>query len=426
MKISKFTNIVKSEGSYVLHNSLYNSAIKITDPELKTFIDNVEDKSIFEYDENNDFHKVLYDLKIIINEDINENNIVNYYAQQRKRDSLQIIMVVTRQCNFKCPYCYQDHVNDKTMTQDLLNQTRLAILKKVKEDDYKKVEVAWFGGEPTLELNKIIPFMKQLKKGLPDHVSLVGQMTTNAYLLNIENLKKLVDVNITRYQITVDGLAATHNTTRILANNQPTWDTIIKNLEDAKKSDLYYMFTIRTNFTAKIVENAKEWFQFLKDHFSGDDRISFYFESVKNLGELHDYVLDYSDLESIDASAASMSVAKDVGLEFKPFYRRMSPFGMGCYASNPSSFTIDYDGTIKKCTVSFDRPKNFVGEVKNESFCIDDGKFSWWTSYDHDDDCKECSIYPACFAEKCPNSYKTQTACSVYKALYFDTLKMLL
>lgn len=426
MKLSKFTNIAKSESAYIIHNALYNSLVKVNNPILKAFIDRIEDGNSFEYDPRNDFQCMLKTQKMIVEEGVNENNIVNYYARKREKDPLQIIMVVTRNCNFRCPYCYQEHENKKRMSEELLDRVRLAIIKKVEEEKYKEVEIAWFGGEPTLELKNIIPFMKKLRDDLPKDISLLGQMTTNAYLLNIKNLQELVSVGITRYQITLDGLAETHDTTRVLEGNLPTWSTIIKNLNDAKKSNLKFSFTIRTNFTAKIVENAREWFWFLKENFSEDNRFSFYFESVKDLGGLKEkgYKLDYVGDEAVDASSQLMEIAKDIGLEFKSFYRRISPFGMQCYAANKNSYTIDYDGIIKKCTVSFERPQNAVGEVREEGFYIDEGKFAWWSDYDHYDQCKKCSIYPCCYAEKCPNSYFQSAACQMFRGIYFDTLRM--
>lgn len=426
MKLSKFSNIAKTETSYIIHNTLYNSLIRVKDPELRKFIDDIEDGRIFRYDDNDEFQHTLREQKILIDENINENNIVNYYAHKRGAERLQIIMVVTRNCNFRCPYCYQEHEKDKKMTLALLNDICIAIIRKVREEGYKEVEIAWFGGEPTLELKNILLFMKNLKEGLPEDVLLSGQMTTNGYLLNIDNLQRLVEASVVRYQITLDGLSQTHDTTRILDGNLPTWSTIMKNLHDAKNSNLKFSFTIRTNFTANIVKMSKEWFLYLKENFSDDNRFGFYFESVKDLGGLKEknYHLDYVGDEEINASSYLMEVAKSVGLEFKSFYRRISPFGMQCYAANRNSYTIDYDGIIKKCTVSFERTKNAVGEVHNGEFCIDDGKFAWWTSYDHYEQCKDCSIYPCCYAEKCPNSYYQSAACKIFKGLYFDTLRM--
>lgn len=424
MKLSKYTNIVKANQAYLLHNSLYNSMIKVNDDRLKKVIDSIEDKKSFEYDSSDDFLQSLNELKMIVDEGVNETNIANYFAYMRSKSELQIIMIVTRNCNFRCPYCYQEHLKNKSMTAGLMEQIRIAILKKIQEGDFKNVEIAWFGGEPTLELEKVITFMQLLRKEMPANVELIGQMTTNGYLLNIENLRRLVNVGVIRYQITVDGLAHTHNTTRIMEESTPTWDVIIRNLEEAKKSDLQFSFAIRTNFTASIVESSYEWFRFLKERFSDDIRFNFYFEAVKKLGDLRSYILDYSEEEARDASSYLIDVAKEVGLDFNSFYRRISPFGMRCYAANPNSYAIDYDGTIKKCTVSLERPKNHVGKVDNGEFIIDEANFSWWTNYDTERKCKDCSIYPSCFGEKCPNSYPKQASCDTNIKLFMDTLKM--
>ena len=59
----------------------------------------------------------------------------------------------------------------------------------------------------------------------------------------------------------------------------------------------------------------------------------------------------------------------------------MKPFGSVCYAANPHSFVIGSDGTIYKCTVAFEDPKNHLGRLAEDGeMHIDDQKFALWVS----------------------------------------------
>ena len=52
MKISQFTTIVRKDEYYLLHNTLFNSIMRVYGDESRSFIDSIENGSSFDLDEN--------------------------------------------------------------------------------------------------------------------------------------------------------------------------------------------------------------------------------------------------------------------------------------------------------------------------------------------------------------------------------------
>lgn len=69
--------------------------------------------------------------------------------------SLDLTIVMTNACNFRCVYCYQPH-NAQHMSQEVEEKIIAFFNKHV--GDYKSVSVSWFGGEPLLNRVQIVRF----------------------------------------------------------------------------------------------------------------------------------------------------------------------------------------------------------------------------------------------------------------------------
>ena len=82
---------------------------------------------------------------IIIYSDFVYERCVNNMKKFSK-DTLNLTIKLTNNCNLRCVYCYQNHEND-ILT---LDNTEIIIkfLKKQVEAGYKSVDIHWFGGEP--------------------------------------------------------------------------------------------------------------------------------------------------------------------------------------------------------------------------------------------------------------------------------------
>ena len=299
------------------------------------------------------------------------------------------------------------------MIQDTYSNILNFVQTYVRKMSPKSIRISWFGGEPLLEYKSICDFMDKLIALVGDNCEIYGSITTNAYLLTEKVFSKLINSKVTSYQITVDGPKEYHNKTRFLPGGFGTWDRIIKNLIFAANSDYSFNISIRTNFTENLMNIYIEWLDFLNSTFSNDKRFQFHWETVKDLGG-RDTSLAYN-LEKEDPIKNVLSYAKVLKMNSPNDESSLRNLGFTCYAGRLNSLVIDWDGTIKKCTVALEEEKNHIGCLTDKGMELDYHKLAWWTNYSHKEECKKCFIYPTCYAKKCPVSYYSESSCKMFK-----------
>ena len=186
MIISKYTNIIKEDGRYLLHNSMYNTALMVYNRDLRGFINSIETRIPFEESKSNKFHNILKSLCMIVDENEDELATLNsrfFYFEHSSE--LYIMLIVTRRCNFRCAYCYEDYINSD-MHPEVFKNVRRFIIDQINKNHYKNIYVSFFGGEPTLMAEEINGFMEELLKenaDLPSPAYIRAIITTNGYLL---------------------------------------------------------------------------------------------------------------------------------------------------------------------------------------------------------------------------------------------------
>ena len=140
----------------------------------------------------------------------------------------------TMGCNFDCPYCFEDHTAGK-MSPAVQDDVVTLAERMLDASGGKDVFVTWFGGEPLLAPDVVESLSGRLM-ALADerggHYD--AGIITNGYLLDQDVVDMLERCKVTRAQVTIDGLGATHDATRRLAGGGPTFERIAGNLRDLK------------------------------------------------------------------------------------------------------------------------------------------------------------------------------------------------
>lgn len=316
---------------------------------------------------------------------------------------LSLIIMPTEQCNFRCRYCYEDF-RKGAMSQEMQD----ALIKYVAKNiaNYVGMSVVWFGGEPLQALkvieylsNQFIEICRRAKK------TYVAGITTNGYGLTPEVYETLYRLKILNYQVTLDGFRPQHDSQRVLANGEGTFDRIVDNLMHIKSMrKIGVLFMIRTNFTRAILENIDEYLRFYKEHFGDDQRFTFYIQKASDWGG--ERVKDFSGELAGDVHAFVLSKLKEYGI----FLGRSSHFSEldcelnTCYAAKKGHFVIGSDGTIYRCTTRFDFPENNVGKLKKGGYMEINENYEKWTRINEQrqDMCKSCFNRASCLPMKCP------------------------
>jgi uncharacterized protein len=320
------------------------------------------------------------------------------------RKRMELILLPHENCNFRCVYCYESFARNK---MEGWVQEAIPKLVQAEADELQLLEVAWFGGEPTLALDVIYSLSETLiafcgKIG----ASYKSQITTNAYRLSENVARRLVlECGIVQFQITLDGPCEEHNKRRHLAGGGDTFDRVYSNLLNMKSIEAPFKVIVRINFDVDNAPKMTDFINKLAADFAGDDRFVIHFFPVSRWGGSKDGSLPVCDAQIGRAlKYGLLEAAVDKGFSSR-IREEIQPLGTACYAADPNSIIIGADGTLYKCTVAFDDERNQVGKLQSDgSMQIDIDKFGLWVVNDGttDHNCQQCFFNPSCHGVSCP------------------------
>lgn len=396
-KLSKYNVIADELDNKLIFNSLHNtfSVLKNEKYEkcLEAYINNAEEWTD------------LIKLGILVDENLDEENLANikYMNTITSHDELRLIIMPTMQCIFCCKYCYENFEKG-TMTLETEN----SIIKFVKKNinGYKSIRISWFGGEPSLCLETI----KRINNACHEYarfyrVIFKSEMTTNGYLISLENFRSLIKCNVNMFQITIDGNEENHNFSRPLRGGKSTYNKIMSNLMNIKREVKSQMFTImlRINFTQKMLNSFDEIVNEMKSKFDDDNRFVFLFREVEDLGGEQVKEISNNLIKNRNALTEKLlSYKNDIKL-----YGQFTQFNTLplCYAAYNSSYIINPKGEVQKCTTALNDEFNNVGYINSDGIMVNNDKLSQWQGIIFEsiknNECRECSMYANCFGSVC-------------------------
>lgn len=323
--------------------------------------------------------------------------------RDRINRNLNLIVMPTEKCNFRCTYCYEDFAIGK-MQRSTIEGIKALVSRRLDRFGLQKLSLSWFGGEP-LMAKDIVFELSEFFNDLHESGSLkyfTGGLTTNASYLTPAVLSRLVKARQNVYQISLDGFGAGHDVTRRHATGRGTFDGIWSNLIGARDSNLDFKILLRLHLTPENLESMETLVRNLAISFAGDQRFSVLFKLVENYGGANG-----ADIVSLTEDAAGPAVdgfmtelanagiaAEDgVASEFESMDSAMSE-GSGdagdatettsegcyvCYASKPWSLVIRANGAVNKCTVDLNSDLNNIGTIDQSGLLrIDNEKMAYW------------------------------------------------
>ncbi|MFC5698723.1 radical SAM protein [Pseudomonas sp. GCM10022186] len=275
---------------------------------------------------------------------------------------LELVLMPTEQCNFRCAYCYEDFSNGKMSPRV---QVALKTFLKVRIKDLKHLSFQWFGGEPLAAKSIVYELSAFAQKLCLDHgVGFGGALTTNGYLLDVRVVRELFDFGQRGYQISLDGMEDAHNSTRRLASGAGTFERIWENLKAIRDSSLEVSVLLRVHLTPDNTQSIKALAKVLRTEFLHDSRFSVLLKPIENLGGPNS-----SNIASLDKAVRAELLSeirselyRDRPLVAKP----RTTVKEACYASRPNSFVIRADGRVQKCTVALSEAHNTVGHLADD------------------------------------------------------------
>ena len=251
----------------------------------------------------------------------------------------------TMGCNFDCPYCFSTH-HGKKMSPQVQDDVVSLAERMLDASGAQRLDITWFGGEPLLAPQIIESLSSRLislveRRGGTYSASII----TNGYLLTQEVADMLTAAKVEHAQVTIDGIGATHDATRRLADGRPTFDRIVANLRDNK---LGFHVHVRCNV---YEQNCGEF-----------DNLRAYMERVARASgnNITCFPALVRDNAVADMRGQQVDLASDADIGDLLVFQRVRHFGPSrgsyCGAHSLWDVGIDEQGRLHKCWEAVDKP----------------------------------------------------------------------
>jgi uncharacterized protein len=316
--------------------------------------------------------------------------------------SLQLILFMTEQCNFRCVYCYEDfklgNIQDKVV-EGVKN------LVKSRIGEIEMLSISFFGGEPLLNKKTVLDISSWAKELAEEHsVAYEGSITTNGYALDEKTFDQLIESKTISFQITVDGDKEFHDQLRPTLNGKPTFEKIMGNVIAMAKSTHHFYCTFRLNISDFNYDGVASFIRRHGPVFANDKRFNFHFHPIwgkpelvlsqtRQLEELHAMArtagigIDEDSVEFEEELASADTEVKDhINPDVSEKKRTLTGSqskgknaSYVCYAAKANSFVIRADGRVQKCTVVLKDDINDVGRIHPDGTLeLDQVKLAKW------------------------------------------------
>jgi uncharacterized protein len=138
-------------------------------------------------------------------------------------------LVLTHDCNLGCSYCYTGRKFRKVMSDEIAERGLQFAFSDVREGG--RVQLSYFGGEPTLEWDKLVAYAKRAREiGKERGVQVRQSVTTNGTLLTKDKVAILAELDI-YVGLSIDGTRVAHEVNRPTMNGKSSYEDVLRGLD---------------------------------------------------------------------------------------------------------------------------------------------------------------------------------------------------
>ncbi|UHR02397.1 SPASM domain-containing protein [Peptoniphilus sp. GNH] len=415
MKKSKYNFKVDLEGrsEYILYNSKTNALAVLEGDEISAY-------------EEEKFEGLGTKMKnnflqggFLVEDDIDELEEIRFRLNRSRysTSSLSLTIALTADCNFRCAYCYEkENLKDSYMTKKH-RENIVRFVEDAAKNGLGSLNITWYGGEPLLafsDLKYLAENFLRLKEQYK--FNYFSFMVSNGFLLNRKIVEELNRLQVSGYQITIDGDEKSHNKKRFLKGGGATYRTILDNLKNS--IDILPNISLRINVDKQNIDKINGLISELES-INKDDKISTYLGKVENYKSLYADSLCLSDVEfSKKEFEFFKGTYPSAILEKYPNLR-----GNFCGADGLSSYVMASDGKVFKCWSDIGYEKTAIGHLTEDGISLNNRSYYLdLMNFDptSDKECSACVYLPICMGG-CPYDRinKKQKTC-LKNNYYFD------
>lgn len=327
-----------------------------------------------------------------------------------------VLLNATNRCNLACRYCFT-HPNQKDMSVECAKDAIIYGLNRCQND---KLSVIWFGGEPTLMLDRLIfPIMEWAEK---ENLPVKWSMTSNLTLLTKEKLDRLEHFQC-GILFSIDGPKEIQDFNRQDSKGIGSWDLIERNLLYLKK----YPFCqgIRSTVIPETAGKIFESYKWARENgfnmwFPGPDigNSGWNIETFEHLKRelfyiamaVYDQIISgigFTDVPPITEGLKYFMLMKDIDISEDEI--SINPQSLLKCGLGTTSLGVDPDGNLYACQEHSTYGKDDFFNIGNLATGVDKNKHLAFLNKYIDDverarkeirkdkDCSNCICYPKCF-----------------------------
>ncbi len=315
--------------------------------------------------EHSTFLKQLSDYHFVfssIEEELQLESLVLEKAKQSYQEICEknktATLVLTYDCNFDCPYCYEkSSIKDRSISQ--MTTSQIDALLKLYGNSLEYINL--YGGEPLLLSNEAI--IRYLLYKMPNATY---SIVTNGYNL-LYYLPIFEKTKISRIMITLDGDEPIHNQTRKMrGSNEGTFSKIEKGIASALQNGINVK--IRMNITKGNVASCLDLREKMKRKypvFFESGHLSFELQPVFQICPADKQLLNDQLLPipiNGKANHFDNAMSQKTSRLLQPLFsrNRFVPLYCACNAEMNNRF-YDGNGLIYSCALVLGNPKGAVG-----------------------------------------------------------------
>lgn len=323
-------------------------------------------------------------------------------------DVLYVVVQPSRDCQLGCWYCGQTHRRGGMDGETIASVCDyLEGVLACEASRYSAVRIAWFGAEPLMAIRQMRAATDALQKICAEQgVSYSAKIVTNGLSLTDWVARTLIDdLAVDHIEITLDGLAPSHDARRARKNGEPTFSKIFNNMVALARMDRAFDLSIRCNTNADNKADAMG----LMERLAALDlatRVRFYVAPIHSWGnDAHKHSLELKDFAAFELEV--LRRAREFGFRNAGLPGRKK---ITCMAVRPDARLFDADGSRFTCTevsyVDGYGTPNIYSVPPDGDLPAPARRLRDLVSLDSDADlpCFQCKILPVC-GGSCPKQW---------------------
>jgi len=423
MKASRYNRIFQaSNGAWLAFNS-WSTALAELEPQSVDFVRALladPDKTPCENDEKRAIRESLVDAHFLVEDGVDE--VAQLHADVIKdrfrTDHLLLTIAPTLDCNFRCDYCFEEHLKVQMSTRV---QDELVAFIGAQARRLDGVAVTWYGGEPLLP--KAYPVVQRLSRAITAlckerGITYRAELVTNGFFLDRERMLELQSFAVDRVQVTLDGPREAHDKRRHLVGGRGTYDRILANM--AACVDLA-SFQVRVNVDRRNAMSTLEVLEDLK-RVGIADKVRVYLAQVTEegaaCGNIQEFCYSRDDFARTEVELYRAAAERGLPLARYPF--RIA--GAFCVADRLNGYVVSPTGSLYKCwhdvTMSPEKSVGSLLDPQQPYQKANEDKWLHWTALSRSG-CRSCDVAPLCHggcpAEAMAHPESDRGSCEPYK-----------